>query len=179
MISGSECFRWLKIVTKKTPEGVSLIYMSSGIRAVRPARAIAHRRIYRAGRRGVSSLGCVLRTRFPERRTGRAFRRCRATRRASVRRRPWSRRERRSVPRQRSMSVRRSSTIRLILTRTLNIIITIRRLCNFGIRTIFLRTRHYGGSFPVSGEKWMDRLIISVRWTSLELCIAVNRLRLA
>ena len=46
------------------------------------------RRTCRAGRRGVSSLGCVPRTRFPERRTGRAFRRCRAARRASVRRRP-------------------------------------------------------------------------------------------
>ena len=34
-------------------------------------------------------------------------------------------------------------------------------------------------SFPVSGEKWMGRLTISVRWTSRESCIAVNRLRLA
>ncbi len=33
------------------------------------------------------------------------------------------------------------------------------------------------GFLSVSGEKWMGRLTISVRWTSRESCIAVNRLR--
>lgn len=70
----------------------------------------------------------------------------------------------RSVPRQRSMSVLRVHDP-IDFDKDTKHHHYDKEACNFGIKSSFAY-EHYKVSFPVSGEKWMGRLTISVRWTS-------------